>query len=254
MRGVRNWGEVRTWPAAAALCAALGVCPAWGDDFAFDGLPAPARFEVWSGAQGYQRDWSIYAGVTTAPFGAIQQDGLRLRVVGGWGATGNPMAGSVAADASFADALLGYQVQAGQLTVKAFAGLAVLERYTRAGGAAPPAWQAVGGKVQLETWLNLGDRAWSALDVAWGSADRDYGGRLRLGWRLLPELSVGLDSSAVGNADCDIVRAALFVRYETASGELSISGGVANDGLIDGRRAVTDPSGPFAMLSWLTRF
>jgi hypothetical protein len=112
----------------------------------------------------------------------------------------------------------------------------------------------VGGKALLETWLNLGERAWSALDLAWNSADHGYGARLRLGWRLLPEVSVGLDGGIVGNADGDIVRTALFVRYETARGELSVSGGVANDGLIDGSRAIGGQSTPFAMLSWLTRF
>ncbi len=248
MRGVRNSPGVPAWLVAAALCVAFGVCPAHSDGIQAEGISAPARFEVWFGGQGYQGDWSAYTGATAAPFGSIQQDGLRVRVVGGYGADGLPAVSLTSA--SFGDVLLGYHSQAGPLTVKAFAGLSAIERYTPA-GPAPFSW---GAKVQLETWLNLGDRAWSALDLAWGSADRDYGGRLRLGWRLLPELSIGIDGSVVGNADCDIVRTALFVRYETASGELSVSGGAANDGLIDGRRAVTDPSAPFAMLSWLTRF
>ena len=109
-------------------------------------------------------------------------------------------------------------------------------------------------QAQLETWLDLGNLAWSALDLAWGSADRQYGARLRLGWRVLPDVSVGLDGGVAGSAGCDIARAAVFVRYETASGELSVAGGVANDGLSDGSRTAMEPSAPFASLSWLTRF
>ena len=46
------------------------------------------------------------------------------------------------------------------------------------------------------------------------------------------------------------------MRYELASGEISLSGGASNDKLRDGGSgpAIVQASAPFAMLSWLTRF
>jgi hypothetical protein len=89
---------------------------------------APAHFELWSGAQGYRQVWSIYSGVSTAPFGSIQEDGLRIRVIGGYGAdsySGSPPAGgpgqvTYKGTTSFADALVGYHRQLGPLTLKLF--------------------------------------------------------------------------------------------------------------------------------------
>jgi hypothetical protein len=72
----------------------------------------------------------------------------------------------------------------------------------------------------------------------------------------MPALSAGLEAGAVGNLECDIVRVGGFVRYELASGEISLSGGASNDKLRDGGSgpAIVQASAPFAMLSWLTRF
>ena len=48
------------------------------------------------------------------------------------------------------------------------------------------------------TWWTIGERAWTSLDVSWGSLHDGYAGRGRLGWRLLPLLSVGLEAGAAG--------------------------------------------------------
>ena len=81
------------------------------------------RFEFWAGAQAYDRVWSVYSGTTVAPFGAIQEGGLRLRLVTGYGADTYSGHGAVGAgsqiitfngSASFADALVGYHKQLGR--------------------------------------------------------------------------------------------------------------------------------------------
>ena len=121
---------------------------------------------------------------------------------------------------SFADALVGYHQQLGPLTVKVFAGFTAADRQIR-----PDDPETViqgpglGGKMALETWWNLGDAAWTSVDLSWGSLYQSYAARARLGWRLTPALSVGLEAGATGNIECDIVRAGAFVRYELASGE-----------------------------------
>jgi hypothetical protein len=249
------------WQVGATLCAAVGIlAPVNADEGGHpENQSRPARFEFWSGAEGHRRAWSIYAGTTAAPFGAIQEDGVRVRIVGGYGTDSYSGTGGVEfkGTTSFADALLGYHSQLGPLTVKVFAGLTAADRQIRpADPAANIHGTGLGGKVQLETWWNLGDRAWTAVDLSWGSLHQSYAGRARLGWRLLPELSAGIEAGAVGDVDCGIVRAAAFVRYELAGGEMSVSGGVANDRLLDGKvsPSAAGASTPFAMLSWLTRF
>lgn len=267
MRGVRRCARRLVWRTWAALCVASGLfAPAAADDGVqienAGGLP---RFEFWSGAQGYLHVWSIYSGVSAAPFGSIQEDGLRVRIVGGYGAdsySGSPPAGgpghiTYKATTSFVDALVGYHSQVGPLTVKLFGGLTMGDRQI---GPDDPAARirgfGLGGKVAVESWLNLSDRAWTAVDLSWGSLYQSYAGRMRLGWRFVPELSAGLEAGALGNVDCDIVRAGAFLRYELTSGEISITGGVSNDRLLDGKgtSTVAGAGTPFAMLSWLTRF
>jgi len=51
-------------------------------------------------------------------------------------------------------------------------------------------------------------------------------------------------------------RLGAFVRYEWASGEFTVSGGLANDSLLAdiGNPRTLDASVPYATVSWLTRF
>lgn len=268
MRRVRRCGGRLIWPALAAFVAAAGLwCPVHADDNsqAVGDLQQP-RFEFWSGAQAYGHVWSLYSGSTVAPLGAVQEDGVRLRLVAGYGAdrySGPRAVGAGSqivafkATGSFADVLVGYHQQLGPLTVKVFAGVTAADREIR-----PDDPETVirgtglGGKIALETWWNLGDQAWTSVDLSWGSLYQSYAARARLGWRLTPALSAGLEAGAAGNIECDIVRVGGFVRYELASGEISASGGASNDKLLDsgGGPTIARASTPFVMLSWLTRF
>lgn len=205
--------------------------------------PAPTRFEVWSGAQVFGRVWSLYSGGMYAPFGSIREDGLRLRVVAGYGDYGS---GTL----SFADLLIGYHKQLGPLTLKVLAGVTADHRVDdeqqfSLHGPEP------GGKVALEAWWNVTDQAWLSTDVSWSSLDTAYSSRVRLGWRLGPAFSAGLEGGAAGALETDVARVGGFVRYEWASGEVSVSGGLAGEGPGSG---LADVHGPFATLGVLTRF
>jgi len=263
MRCVRRYGG---GPVLGAL-AALGVACATGTPTraAEDG-PSEQHFEYWTGAQAFDHVWSLYSGATVAPLGGIRQDGLRLRVVGGYGAYSysGPRAVGLTSQvvkfhgtSTFGDVLAGYHHRFGPLTVKAFAGLAASnnlsspddpETVIRGSG--------IGGKIALESWLDIGDRAWSAIDVTWGSLHDTYAARARLGWRFGAKLSAGLETGAAGNVECDVARLGGFLRYEWSGGEVSVSGGASNGKLLDGLGAVdaAKSSVPFATLSWLTRF
>jgi hypothetical protein len=269
MRRVRRCGGRLIWRALAAFIAAIGPCT---PTHAGDGDPTESnqqrpRFEFWSGAQAYDHVWSAYSGTTMAPFGAIQEDGVRLRLVTGYGADSysGPRAVGVGSQiiklngtASFADALVGYHKQLGPLTLKVFAGLTAADNQVK-----PDDPETIirglgfGGKVAIETWWNLGDQAWTSVDLSWGSLYQSYAARARLGWRFMPALSIGPEAGLIGNVECDIVRVGGFVRYELASGEISVSGGASNDKLRGGSGSLltaAQASTPVAMVSWLTRF
>jgi hypothetical protein len=223
--------------------------------------PKPS-VEMWSGGEALASVWSVYSGLSWAPVGSVREDGLRLRAVVG---SGGYEDGRVA----FAEVLIGYHTQLGPVTLKAFAGLTVAEHFPTA---ATPMLQgtALGPKALLETWWTINDNAWASLDLALALphmhmsladvADPDgidYSGRLRLGWRLWPQLSVGFEGGVGGPLaptlqttwQSSLARAGGFLRYEWASGEVSFSGGVSFDG--DERAGHTEA---FGTVSVLTRF
>lgn len=254
-------GKLAWYASAVAL---VGACATARAENPTDGTDTGSpHFEVWSGAQAYRQVWSLYSGVSAAPFGSIQQDGARLRVVVGYGqdtyqstAAGGTIV-KFQGTTSFADALLGYHSQMGALTLKVFAGVASADRRIRPEDpAAAIQGTGVGGKAVLEGWWNVSDQVFAAIDLSWGSLYQTYSGRARLGWRFAPPASVGLELGAFSNAESSIGRVAAFLRYELADGEVAASGGFANDRLLDGGLGSRAMHGgtPFAMVSWLTRF
>jgi hypothetical protein len=240
--------------ACAALAIAAGPCAVANAE---DDIVKPSQhFEFWTGAQGHRDVWSAYSGISVAPFAAIDRDGMRLRLSGGYGNhsdVGSPTGETVT---SFIDALVGYHSQLGSLTVKVFAGLAAADRQYRPDALASGFEKLdLGGKVAVETWWNLGESVWTAVDLSWTSLHQGYAGRTRLGWRLIPVLSLGIEAGAVGNKDSDVMSAAAFLRYELANGEFSLTGGVSNGAVLDGISSLEfGTSTPFAMVNWLHRF
>jgi Cellulose biosynthesis protein BcsS len=201
------------------------------------------RVEMWSGGEAFDRIWSVYTGASFAPFGSVREDGFRLRAVVGYGDHGS---GTV----SFADLLVGYHAQLGPVTLKVFAGLAAEDRRSDEPGS-PPQGVEVGAKGAAEVWWNITDQVWTSVDLSAASLHSLYSARIRLGWRLWPELSSGLEGGSAGTTDHDIARFGGFLRYEWATGELSLSAGLAMDGPSSHWHG---PAGPFGTLSVLMRF
>jgi hypothetical protein len=151
--------------------------------------------------------------------------------------------------------LIGYHKQLGSVTIKVFGGLSVTDHAPDPGEPYPRLrGTEYGGKGVLELWWNITDQAWASADLSFGSTHMDYGGRIRLGWRLWPELSVGLEGGSGGTAEPDLehdtARIGGFLRYEWATGEVAISGGWAAEGTWRDR----DGPAPFGTVSLLTRF
>ena len=213
--------------------------------------------EAYAGADVTADVWLLYSGVTLAPTSDIYSDGIRLRAGGGYGQyrysghrAGDPkdterrFKGTI----TYAEALIGYQKRFGELTAKAFVGVSAIDHTIT-----PHDPVALGGlitqglefgvKGAIELWLNLGSSAWSSLDLAYTSAHDTYAARWRLGYRILPTVSAGLEAALNGNIDnadkwlSDGTvreqlkpqgRVGVFARYEWSGGEVSLAGGLSN--------------------------
>jgi hypothetical protein len=249
----------------AAFVAGAGVAPARSADAGGDARSAP-RVELYSGAEAFRHAWSLYTGATFAPFGSILEDGLRLRAAGGYGAytySGARAVGPTSqiidfgGEAGFAEFLVGYHKQLGSWSFKLYGGGTLSQHHVSPDDPETVIrGQGLGGKVVLESWWDMTERSWTSLDLSWASLYDSYSARARLGWRLLPSLSAGLEAGASGNVEGDIARLGAFVRYEWAGGELAVSGGIANDALLEGagNPDIAEASVPYATLSWLMRF
>lgn len=225
--------------AAASPCAA-----AEGTQSAY------AWREIAAGADVTASAWSVYTTATVAPIGSLNDDGPRLRATGGYGRyqyLAAPQPVRFRGVQSFSEFMLGYQMQLGPATVKGFAGAAGI------GHAVTPfdrtntvSGLEIGFKAALEAWFEISDRVWASADLSWTAAHDTYASRLRLGWRLTPSLSLGLEAGAVGNATYDGGRGGAFARYTQDWGEVSLSAGLSGD--------IDRPDAPYVTVNWLFRY
>jgi hypothetical protein len=257
----RSFGLIasRSAVAGAVILLALGCDGGHRPGMAKEAAGQHAEISV--GATVSHQYWSVYSGTTFAPFGALTEDGVRLRATGGYGAFHysalRPSGGGgqlikYRGTASFGDLLVGYHQQLGALTLKLYAGaMATRHVIDPFDPEASVQGNGIGGKTVLETWWTLGEHAWASLDVSYGTLHDTYGGRLRLGWRLAQPLSTGIEVAADGNSDGDSGRVGAFVRYEWAQGEVSASGGLMTDW--SGIEKI-DARGAYATVAWMNRF
>jgi hypothetical protein len=250
----------------ALAAAAAGSAPPLRAADAVSSDHAIPHIELYSGAEAFRHAWSLYSGVTLAPFGSILDDGVRLRAAGGYGAytysglrAFGPTSHLVDFDgtAGFAELLIGYHKQLGPLSLKLYGGATASQhQITPDDPETVIRGRGLGGKAVLESWWDIDERVWTSLDLSWASLYDSYSARARLGWRLTPALSAGLEAGAGGNVEGDIARLGAFVRYEWAGGEIAASGGAASDALLEdvGNPRALDACVPYATLSWLMRF
>jgi hypothetical protein len=230
--------------------------------------------------------WLVYAGATVAPFSHIHEEGLRLRVVTGYGQYSydhdvDPVGKQRThfdAENWFADALVGYLWRFDPLTAKAFVGFSAISH-----DISPLDTESIvigedfGVKGVLEFWLNTGPKSWSSLDLSWSSAFNTRAARMRSGYRVTPALSLGIESGINLDAqgECksgvretgsckiddgglsrtsnllDFGRAGLFARYEWTGGEFSVSAG--------GLGSMLDADGdfgldPYVTVNWISHY
>jgi hypothetical protein len=255
----------------------LLACASATETPAAEPVVTPLWRETWVGADATAHTWLVYSGTTVSPFSDMWSDGLRLRIGGGYGryaysgdrrypgqrtATRNI---DFKAETSFTEGLAGYLWRLGPLTAKAFAGVAMIGHSIAPDDPLASTGTKIGPKAALELWLNLGNSAFASLDVTYTSAHTTYSANSRVGYRVLPTVSLGLEGGINGSAgkaedDCACgttatgmldpahrdVRAGAFARYEWFGGEVSISGGLSTD--LVGRRD------PYLRASWIAQY
>jgi len=231
----------------------------------------PRHYEIFAGVDIARTVWLVYSGSTLAPFGDIHSDGLRLRFSGGYGRYQYDSRSAAApfydlqfhAATNYQEALVGYLKRMGPLTGKAFIGVAKIDHQIFP----HDRWNVVqgpdfGAKGVIELWLNIGSEGWASLDLAWAQAHNTRSARTRIGYRVLPALSVGLEAGINVDAQADFkineevlsqrssamdyARVGGFVRADWYGGEISASGGLLGD--------FTDQRSPYVTVNWIKQF
>ncbi len=212
--------------------------------------------EVWAGADVSSHNWLLYSGATIAPNSDMFSDGLRLRAATGYGqyrysgVRGGALQ-SFTAQTFFTDALVGYLKRLGPLTAKAFVGVSAIRHdISPIDPDNPVQGVEYGPKAVAELWLNMGSNAWSSLDLNWTSAYETYAGRVRTGYRVFEDVSIGLETLVNGNELDKDARWGAFVRYAWETGEISLAGGIAGH-FFDDANAETEP---YATINWLMQY
>jgi hypothetical protein len=141
----------------------------------------------------------------------LYEKGLRLRAVGSFGryhydgtllTDGVDVPTHFNGEAAFAAALVGYQFMPGAVIVKLFAGIeAEDQRITPRDPNNSVQGSEIGLRLQAETWFDISPRLFLSADAAYGTAFQEYCSLARLGYRLRPRLSLGIEGGALGNED-----------------------------------------------------
>jgi len=221
------------------------------------------------GADAGSNNWLVYTGGTYAPWGDIHGNGVRLRSTAGFGrydfsvTSGGPhTARRVDATKTYGDALIGYQARFGELTAKAFVGYAGLQTDLRSKD--QRRHETVSGlKGALELWLNIGSDAWASVDLSYAETRETASVRMRLGYRVIPTISVGPELVVNHAKMFDTVqeqrvnegRLGLFARYEWFGGEISGSAGVSGDaGSTLEETDLLRAAAAYGTINWIVQF
>lgn len=121
------------------------------------------KAETWFGADVHPDYWAAYTGTTSAIFGDLNEPGLRLRSITGYGqSTYEADIGSGSqratywADAVFGEVLIGYEGKTGPTHWTVFLGGAILIRdVSPAVSVMQQGLSQIGPKIAIETWTNL---------------------------------------------------------------------------------------------------
>lgn len=184
-------------------------------------------------------------------FGNLYAPGWRVRAVGAYGRyhydgalfDGSDYVGTTFdGQVGFASAQVGYQFRPGAVIVKLVAGIEAEDQHIEP---RDPNNSVQGTEVGLrlvaETWYDISSRWFLSADASYGTAFQEYYSLARVGFRVRPKLSLGVEGGALGNEEYDAGRGGGFVRVNFRELEATLSGGFTGDYLME------DPSGYVAV-------
>jgi hypothetical protein len=109
--------------------------------------------------------------------------------------------------------ILGYQFRTEALFLKLFAGVeAEDQNITPRDPENSVQGSAVGLKLAAESWLDLSPLWFLSVDASYGTAFQQYWSLARVGRRLSPRFSLGLEGGALGNEEYDAGRGGAFLK------------------------------------------
>lgn len=227
------------WRGAVLPLAALTV-PASAD-------PAEPRTEMFTGFEATDNYASGYVGGGYALGKGLYAPGWRLRAVGAYGRyhydgtlfDGSDFIGTTFnGQVGFAAALVGYQFRPGAVTAKFFAGIEAEDQQIEPRDPNNSVQGTeIGLRLATEAWYDISARWFLSADASYGTAFQQYWSLARIGFRVRPKLSLGLEGGALGNQEYDAGRGGGFVRVKFGRFETTLSGGFTGDYLAE------DPSG-----------
>jgi len=201
--------------------------------------------------------WAFsYGGATLAPSG-LDSAGLRVRFYGGAGhytyqgvketSPGVHVTVNRHAEVVQLEALVGWQFAAGPMIAHVYAGVAYEDHVVTPGDPGNTIEGAhLGGKIALETWVDLTRRAWLSADASYATTIDAYSGAAKLGLRPFDWLSLGPEGSVFGNREFDGHRLGGFARWHCGGCDMTVSGGISGD--------FEDETGAYGAISFYSRF
>lgn len=223
--------------------------------------------EFFAGVDVTRDAWLAYGGATLAVGGGdVWTPGWKLRAGAGYGQyrynytvesglAGGALERQFDATTTYTDAMIGYLERVGPLTAKLFGRLAYIDHAINpVDPHNPVSGRAWGPKAAIELWLNIGSDAWASLDVTYTTAHETAAARTRIGYRILPTVSAGLEAGLNRNALDMGGRGGAFLRYEWFGGEISLGAGVATGEFQGLMPDLADGVAPYATLNVVMQF
>jgi hypothetical protein len=233
------------------LCGLLGsaIAPAMAADLPTKARPiAPVSAAEWlnlfGGAAVDKSGWFADAGMVAAFNRNLNQAGWLFRIRGGGGHYEyNRAPGFVqGVDYAVGEVMLGYHVFVGRSRLTGYLG-ANVEQHDNPDPGATVKGTEWGAKVQGEIFTDHTPHMYSFVLATYSTAYDSYFALGKVGFRWLPQFSVGPEAMALGNDRFDSTRAGGFVAFEvTRSSSVIFSGGYAWD---TRRDSLNDHSGGY---------
>ena len=197
------------------------------------------HFELFGGADVTNHSWFLYKGGVVSPFGDINETGVLVRGLIGYGEYeyGTRFPGAVGGIPTNVDGEVtsfeimgGYQFAGPNTVVKVFAGYHGQDHDLSPNDVRNPVRGGEdGAKFQGEIYQNLSDSLWASAVGYYSTSFDSYWTRGRLGLNIAPNITVGPEAGIFGNDRHDQWRVGAFGRMAMGNSSIAVNAGFADD-------------------------